>query len=269
MEQPKSGRTAPANAKQPNPAKAFISWKSKEKAFVYYNKEKQEDVKMPTPFTFIPLAKAITLKGYNQKREKSYISNEVPDITTDQFVVKSYHTKIKQAATIEYKGFYKDFSKQMDDSIKYTESIYAAVKNKQGELSIVNIQLNGAGLTHWFEFVKKNNIWAGAVSFTGKTTAEKNGAVDYLAPIFELAGISPEDDAKAGVLQAEINDYLEKYYADNRASLGSAVVGSQVANNTEASQQRGSQPAASSTPETTNDEPIVNYGSDDDDSLPF
>ena len=229
-EQQPKGRTAPANARTPNPAKVFITWKSKEACFVYYNKEKKEDVKLGMPFVFIPLEKAVTLRGYSQKKQKSFISNEVANIETDPFVVKSYNTLIKNQVITEHKGLYKDFKEVMDDSIKYTESIYAAVKNRNGELSLVNIQLNGAGLTHWFDFVKKNDIWTNAVK-VANTTDEKNGAVDYKAPVFEIEKITPQDDAKAAVLQEEIRRFLKGYYAENLAKYASEPLGAHAAEN--------------------------------------
>lgn len=272
MEKPQ-GRTAPSNAKTPNPAKVFISWKSKDKAFVYYKKGQDgaegTNMSMPTPLVFIPLAKAITLRGYNQKREKSYISNEVPDISTHPFIVKSY-LKVKTPPTIELHGLYSTFNKTMDDSIKYTESLYAAVKSKSGEWQVVNFQLNGAALTHWFEFVKKNNIWAGAVLFDGTMTLEKNGSVDYNAPVYKSTTITPEDDAKAGELQAEVNAFLNRYYADNLELYQAQYGGSTPAPAT--NQSAPAIPPAQNTQRNQAPEaPGAAFGNpfDNDDDIPF
>lgn len=212
------GRTSPANSGTPNPAKIFIQWKSKNKAFSYYNKEKEEDVLLPMPFSFIPLAKASTVKGYNHKKNKTYIANEVDDLATSIIVVNSYNTQTKERKE-EHRGLYKDIKEDFDQNVKFTDSIYAAIKNKKGELSLVNIQLNGAGLHHWFDFIKKNNIWATAVKSDGFTN-EIKGKVEYCAPTYKAEPISEADDIKAAELQEEINAYLAKYYADNAIKNG-------------------------------------------------
>lgn len=215
MENEKQGRRRPENQVLTNPAKFFIQWKSKDEAFIYYNKDKKEDVKMPKPFVFIPLSMAYTLKGYNQKKQKSYIANEVENIETDVFTIRSYDALKK--VNVEWTGLYKDIKDIFDDNIKYTISLYAAIKNKKGEMALVNLQLNGAALFHWFEFAKKNDIWSNAIKVE-KDTNEKNGAVSYKAPVYELVDLSKEDDIKAADLQDEINAYLKDYYAKNRAS---------------------------------------------------
>jgi len=216
METPENqGRRKPDNQALVNPAKFFIQWKSKYESFIYYNKDKKEDVKMPKPFVFIPLSMAFTLKGFNQKKQKSFIANEVENIETDIFTIRSYDA-LKKVNT-EWTGLFKDVKEVMDDNIKYTISLYAAIKNKKGEMILVNLQLNGAALFHWFEFAKKNDIWSNAIKVE-KETEEKNGAVDYKAPIYEAVSLSKEDDVAAGKLQSEIESYLKEYYSKNRAS---------------------------------------------------
>lgn len=205
------GRTAPASEGLQNPAKIFIQWKSKNKAFSYYNKEKKEDVLLPMPFSFIPIHVCRTVKGYNHKKNKTFISNEVEDLKNTPLTVVSYNNLTKERKT-EYQGLYADIKEDFDQNIKYTESLYAAIKNKKGELSLVNIQLNGAGLHHWFDFVKANDIWKGSVKVSS-TSKEKNGDVDYHAPVYVIDKISKEDDIKAGELQNVIKTYLAQYFA--------------------------------------------------------
>jgi hypothetical protein len=214
--QEKTGRKKPDNQSLTNPAKVFIQWKSKEEAFIYYNKETKKDVKMPKPFVFIPLSMCYTLKGYNQKKMKSYIANEIENIDTDIISIKSYDAS--KNSNVEWTGTFKEVKEIMDDNIKYTISLYAAIKSKKGEWTLVNLQLNGAALFHWFEFAKKNDIWSSAIKVE-KDTDEKNGAVKYKAPVYEISDISKEDDVKAGELQVEIEAYLKEYFKKNRAAF--------------------------------------------------
>lgn len=260
------GRTAPANSGTPNPAKIFIQWKSKNKAFSYYNKEKEEDVLLPMPFSFIPLAKASTVKGYNHKKNKTYIANEVDDLATSIIVVNSYNTQTKERKE-EHRGLYKDIKEDFDQNIKFTDSIYAAIKNKKGELSLVNIQLNGAGLHHWFDFIKKNNIWATAVKCDGFTN-EINGKVEYCAPLYKAEAISEADDIKAAELQEEINAYLAKYYADNAAKNGQTAPPA-----AKSESDKSSKPSTKAAPKQEEQEEVQNsgnaFGNMEEDDLPF
>lgn len=220
METEKTGRRKPDNQVLTNPAQYFIQWKSKDESFNYYNKETKKDVKMPKPFVFIPLFMAYTLKGYNQKKQKSYISNEIENLDNDILCIRSYD--VAKNSNTEWTGTFKEVKEVMDDNIKYTISLYAAIKSKKGEMTLVNLQLNGAALFHWFEFAKKNDIWSNAIKVE-RDTDEKNGAVSYKAPVYELASISPEDDAKAGELQSTIEAYLKEYFAKNRSLYSKPV----------------------------------------------
>jgi hypothetical protein len=220
QEKPK-GRSNPGTESAPNPAKIFIQWKSKNEAFSYYNKEKKEDVALPMPFTFIPLFVCATVKGYNHKKTKTYISNEVENLSTDVLTVYSYNSTNKEKK-MEHKGLYADIKEDFDQNVKFTTSLYAAIKNKKGEMSLVNLQLNGAGLHHWFDFTKKTDIWKNAV-MVKSTTDEKNGTVVYKAPVYETAKISEADDAAAGELQEEIKAYLTDYFRKNAGNSTSVT----------------------------------------------
>ena len=51
--------------KSKNPAKKFLSWKSEEKCFAYYDKDKKENILVPLPFKFVILEHYHTVKGWN------------------------------------------------------------------------------------------------------------------------------------------------------------------------------------------------------------
>ena len=52
-----------------NPALKFIEWSSKNDSFLYYDKEKQEEVLVGNDFEFIPSAMFHTVKGYFTTRQ--------------------------------------------------------------------------------------------------------------------------------------------------------------------------------------------------------
>jgi hypothetical protein len=252
------GRTAPASEGLQNPAKIFIQWKSKNKAFSYYNKEKKEDVLLPMPFSFIPIHVCRTVKGYNHKKNKTFISNEVEDLKNTPLTVVSYNNLTKERKT-EYQGLYSEIKDDFDQNIKYTESLYAAIKNKKGELSLVNIQLNGAGLHHWFDFVKASNIWKGSVKVSS-TTKEKNGDVDYFAPVYVIDKISTEDDIKAGELQSVIKTYLAQYFAKGTP---------EAPQKTNSANTERQSPKPTGKVEEPSDVPDIDMPDLDDDDMPF
>lgn len=208
-QQKPKGRVNPGTESAPNPSKHFIQWKSKNAQFSYYDKETKEDVMLKSPFSFIPLSICSTLKGYNHKKEKTYISNEVKNLKTDVLTVTSYDKDKKRK--VEYQGLYEDIKENLDQNIKFTVSLYAGIKGDDKKLKLVNLQLNGAGLHHWFDFTKNNDIWKNAVK-VAKTTDERNGTVDYKAPVYEAMKISEEMDVEAAVLQEEITAYLTEYF---------------------------------------------------------
>lgn len=256
------GRSNPGTEASPNPAKIFIQWKSKNEKFSYYNKEKKEDVLLPMPFNFIPLFICSNVKGYNHKKTKTFISNEVENLDTDVLTVISYNNVTKEKKT-EYTGIYKDIKDSFDQNIKFGISLYAAIKDKKGTLSLVNIQLNGAGLHHWFKFTKDNDIWKNAISAFG-TTDEINGTVNYKAPTYKAIKISEEDDIAAGELQEEVKAYLKDYFAKNK--------GGSTLPKVDENQDNGLNTKQEVKNTVKEDKPIHNENNpldDDDDSLPF
>lgn len=216
------GRINPGTEASPNPSKMFIQWKSKNAQFYYYDKETKEDVLLKMPFTFIPLSICSTVKGYNHKKTKTFIANEVKNLTTDVLTVTSYNNVTKEKK-VEYKGLYSEIKDNFDQNIKFTISLYAGIKDDKGKLKLVNIQLNGAGLHHWFDFTKSTDIWKNAVK-VAKSTDEKNGDVTYKAPVYEALKISQEMDIEAAILQKEIENYLKEYLAKNSSSVPSEKV---------------------------------------------
>jgi len=262
------GRINPTNTAPPNPAKYFAQWKSTKNCFVYYDKAtKTKDVEIPLPFSFIVLARCVSLKGYNEPEGCSYISNEVKDPNKDKFTVKVYNNATKKSKVF-ISGLYKDISKETKAvGADWTESIYIAVKNTQGELEIANLQLSGSGITHWFEFMKQNNIWTSSIHVKS-FSSEKKGINKYSAPIFLAGKINKETDVKAGELQKNILSYLDGYFKLN--TEGTDVSGNEGEQPPQPQQAVVNMPK--STPTIQEAQAIVDNiigSSDDEDEMPF
>lgn len=265
------GRVNPTNSGPKNPSAYFAEWNSTKQCFSYYDKPSKKDVLLPLPFIFIPLSRGVCIKGYDEPNNTSLISNEVKEIENDVFTVKAYNN-ITKKSHVAFVGTWEEIK----DKVKaakgsWTESLHVAVKDDTGKLILANLQLNGSGMKHWFEFLKTVDIWSTAVCVK-EFTNEKKGAVNYHSPVFSAVKIKKETDIEAAVLQKEILAYLDVYYAKNAQNVGQVQNSSQNGQNTanSASNQSGQHPAFTANSNSgMNTEKIDEANFGEDDNLPF
>ena len=99
---------------------------------------------------------------------------------------------------------------------KFTKNIYCLY---EGE--VIKLALSGSSLTSWINLedqCKKDRIYLvdSHCITLGKAKHEKHGSVDYYAPVFEIGDITPEENAKANEVAAEVEDKI----ARNKAASG-------------------------------------------------
>ena len=193
--------------KSANPATKFLEWKSKDKSFAYYDKEKGENVPLKLPLRVLFMEHYHTIKGFHDASQSGIWSNEVYLISEEPLTVKAH----KGGELAE--GLYKDIK----DKIKpkgavYHRSVYAMTED--GDL--INLQLKGSAVASYSEFYKENNhlLDTSWIEITGAKDQQK-GSVKYSTPIFELG--EPIDNASnemadecASTLQTYIKDYMSK-----------------------------------------------------------
>ena len=205
-----------------NPANKFFEWKG-EGGFKYFDKskgEKGENVNMPLPFTFLVLDCLSTIKGYSDADQSGFWSNEVCDLKTEPFTVRS-------KKGICAKGLYDAvISDRRINGAKYCQSVYIGYLDGQ-DLVIGNLQLTGAALSSWIDFRKKAKIYEGTVK-VAKWIDCKKGATNYTTPVFEMLEVKPETDEKAKVLDKELQAYLTLYFAKNKEQVIETVHESDV-----------------------------------------
>jgi len=190
-----------------NPSSKFFEWGGKSGQFSYWDRTLKQNVDIPLPFTFIPLDKCVTLKGYNKKKDKGFWSNEVKNIQKDKFIVRSKDG-------IEFEGLYKDLKDQLElNKINYIESLYIAYK-EGNKLVLGNIQIKTSALKPWIEFSKANKVMEIAVTVK-KTTKEINGDVEFVSPIYEAVKIKEETNLEAIELDKVLQEYLKAYFERN------------------------------------------------------
>lgn len=259
---PQGRESINTNSGPKNPAKYFAEWDSTNKCFTYWDKENKKNVPIPLPFTFIPLAGAVRVAGYNHPESMKYGSNEIDlsEIKETPLVVRGYNNVTKKSH-VAITGLWEDikvFCKS--HKIDYTESMYVAVRpvgDPKGKLILANIQISTSGYGNLKDIKKENDL--SKVGLQVKSfTEEKNGSVKFHSPVYSTINIKPETDAEAAVLQKEIKAYLKEYYAKNK---------SEVAGQPKASENV--QKPANTTATAKSNEPDIHFNTDDTDDIPF
>jgi hypothetical protein len=191
-----------------NPSKRFYEWNGESACFKYYDKEKEEKVEVPLPFTFMVLDQLSTVKGWNDASESGIFSNEVRNLKKEVINVRAF--KGGNIAS----GLYAEIKDRVKaEGGKFTSSVYIAVKNEDGKLEIANLQLSGAAVNAWMDFKKRvESIYSGAVTVKGFTEGKK-GSVTFKMPEFKQVKITPETDAEAKVLDEKLQGYFKVYFS--------------------------------------------------------
>ena len=190
-----------------NPATKFLSWKSEHQKFSYYDKTTGQNVFLEMPVKFLALARFKTVKGWNQKREGAIIANEVKSLK-DEFVVNFYKKGDRQEIA---RGPWSDIKETVEMwNGRYTESVYAMLPD--GEL--VNLQLQGASLSTWFEFQKNqtHRFFNEFVHVEGYKEG-KTGAVTFTYPVFGFGGkLKSEQEKLAEAADELLSRYEASYF---------------------------------------------------------
>ena len=200
---------------QSNPATKFLSWKSNDKNFSYYDKESQTNVAVELPFKFLVLDELASVKGWSDKLTGSIISNEVKFISKENLRVKCYHKNLKGESTSTEiaSGIYKDIKEIVNTAgAKYHKSIYIMLEDG----SLANIQLKGAAVQAWGNFTQKTkNRLPDEWVVVEKAIDGKKGAVKFTTPEFKFLKSLSEGEAEMAdeafnVLESYLKTYLAK-----------------------------------------------------------
>ncbi len=200
---------------QSNPATKFLSWKSNEKCFSYYDKEKEENVQVPLPFKFLVLDELASIKGWSDSLTGTIASNEVKFISKEPMTVKCYHknSKGEKATTEIAKGLYNEIKEKVNSAgAKYHKSIYVMLEDG----TLANIQLKGASVQKWGEFTQRTKSrlpeeWV----VVEKAIDGKKGAVKFTTPEFKFLCSLTDDEMSLAddvfnILEAYLKTYLAK-----------------------------------------------------------
>ena len=202
-----SNRRNAFSTPQSNPATKFLSWKSNDKQFSYYDKETKENVLFPLPLKFLVLDEMHSISGWNDATQSGIYSNEVKFISKETMTVKPF--KGNEIA----KGLYKDIKEKVKSAGgHYVKSIYIMLEDG----TLANLQLKGSAVQKWGEFTAKGkqrlvDEWV----VVDKAVDGKKGAVKFTTPDFRfLQSITDAESELAdecfNTLEAYMNTYLSK-----------------------------------------------------------
>jgi hypothetical protein len=206
-------RSKPTEERAKNPAEMFLEWKSALKSFVYYDKEKKENVSIPTDTKFIVLDQLSTVTGFDDTYGTGYWSNEVRYVGNEELAVCVWDTKSKGKRVLA-KGLWKDIKGSV--GAKYAKSIYCMAKI-DGEYKLINLKVSGASLTAWIKFTEEaggdSALYGETVVGIKEIATGKKGAVTYHYPIFEVASkkLSQEAMDQAQDMDKRLQSYLDSY----------------------------------------------------------
>lgn len=207
-----SNRAKAFQAPLSNPAKRFLEWKSNEKCFSFYDKEKKENVLVELPFKFLVLDQLHTVSGWNDATSSGILSNEVKFISKQVMTVKPF--KGNEIA----KGLYADIKEKVKNAGgHYVKSIYIMLEDG----TLANIQLKGSAVQQWGEFSNKSlPILPEEWVVVDKAIDGKKGAVKYTTPGFTFGGsLSDKEAAQADLVFDELETYLKAYLIKEEAPV--------------------------------------------------
>lgn len=192
-----------------NPATRFMQWRGGEEGggrVTWYDKETEEEKEVKLPFSFIVLDELNTIAGFSKKDRSGFWSNEVKNMSKEEFVVKT------KSGTVAI-GKYADISDEIKGKgAKYAKSVYIAFKDETGELVLGNIKFIGAALTAWINFNKKFDVYKCASAISG-AKKEKTGTNTYFTPIFDGQEVAEATEKAANELDSQLQAYLNTYFS--------------------------------------------------------
>jgi len=199
-----SRRTLNTTEGSKNPSTRYLEWKSNDKCFAYWDKEKSENIEVKLPFKFQFLEHFHTVKGWNDASTSRIYANEVKFLSKEPLKVSAY----KGGLIAE--GFYSGIKTQVKEAGgDYHRSVY--VVDAGGE--VINLQFKGAVVAAYSDFMGDHeNKLEGAWVVVGKAEDKKKGAVKYSIPVFEVgkAFTKPEMEL-ANEKYLDVSNYFDSY----------------------------------------------------------
>jgi len=204
-----------------NPTSKYLEWKSNDKAFSYYDKDAEQEVKVELPFKFLFLQHYSTIKGWHTPSSSKIYSNEI-FFMSEELRVRSFGNKKENLPAVEIvSGQYKKIKPEIINAGgRYHKSIYVMLEDG----SVANISLKGSAVSQWSDFIKMNedeceNSWIEVNSADEK----KKGSIKYSTPNFTVGqNLSKADSSVADAVEKKFKAYMESYFNKDNAPKDNA-----------------------------------------------
>lgn len=236
------------NISNPNPAMRWFKWAALNGDITYYDKEREQNVSIKMPMSFLVLDTLDVVNGVTRKNQNgqqfSIRSNEVRSSGSESFNI--YVNKEKVLS-----GMYRDISQQIKErGGHFNKSIYIAFYDEDNILRIGNLRLKGSALSAWFSYTAEHNVYEGA-TIMNRGEQLDNGVVSYYLPAFSYSNnVSEESKQRASGLDEVLQDYLDVYFNDSDTDMSGNTASDDVDN------------TSKNVPEQQDDEPEL-------DDIPF
>ena len=164
-----------------SPVSKYLSWKSAENCFEYYDKEVGAKVPVKLPLTFIALDDFVGVSGGEMDDKGNFWP-----VTSGIVAHLGKALVVKKAGETVAQGKWKDIK----DVVKaaggrYTSYTYALLNDE-----LVCFKLSGAALSAWFNKKEGDKITV------KKSEKMKKGGISYNSPVFEVEALSEKEMEK-------------------------------------------------------------------------
>lgn len=190
-----------------NPSTRWFDWAgAKEDGFVqFYDKENKQNIAVKMPFRFLPLDAVSCITGYNRADDTGIYSNEVRNTNEQKLIVKTTQGRLIA------EGLWNNIKGEVASAGgKFTQSVYIAFYDEDGNLQIGNIKFRGASLGQWIDLRKKHgkDVFQYGVSIYDKEF-DKNGKVEFAKPLMKLIKVSDEGQEESYKMDTTVQQYLD------------------------------------------------------------
>lgn len=183
----------------PSPAKMYSRWHGGEGVLSHWDGSVQnsdgtqgKEVEEKLPFKFAILEQTRRISGFAPGKTPNsgtrYYSNETIEYAdTMRVMAKEGDSPAREVAV----GKYSDIKPNLPQGARLAIQLYVYVPERD-QIEVITLQ--GASLSSFIEFSKKNKIYENYVTMERNEEIKTNGAVKYYEPTFKLAGGYTKED---------------------------------------------------------------------------
>ena len=187
----------------PNPVVRYYEWKSNDKQFNYYDKDKKENV-LVFPLKVALLTERSTVRGWHDATDSSIWANEVKNPAKEPFNVNSSKPS-KGGNTLITTGIYQEIKGKLEGG-HFERVVYAYEEG----VGIVKIYFKGSALGAYSNFRKETgNKCFDKFIVVDEFESGKKGSVKFTFPKFKLGDeIGTELDKVIDEAFESVEEYL-------------------------------------------------------------